>query len=155
MTGGVVTKLNLGAGNRILANHINHDLSQHRPEIDVAHDLNDLPWPWTDNSLDVIEARSVLEHLHLSLVESMNECWRVLRPEGRVLVKLPYWAHEVSFRDPTHRWLFTLDTLRYFDPTTELGQEYGFYTDRKWRIVDGPKLNPQGSSLMCTLVKVA
>jgi len=52
--------LNLGAGNKPREGAINHDLRQHRPEIDVAWDLNDLPWPWEAEQFDFIVARAVL-----------------------------------------------------------------------------------------------
>ena len=139
--------LNLGAGNRIIEGAVNHDRIIHRPEISVAHDLNDLPWPWGDESFDLIVARAVFEHLRITLLESVSECWRILRPGGELQLKLPYWKHEHSFLDPTHYWQFGLRTCDIFDPDTEYGRAYAFYTDRKWRIVKGPKLNDVGSSI--------
>ncbi len=130
---------------------VHHDLVRHRPEIDVTHDLNLLPWPWVDNSFDAIHARAVLEHLRLNLVESLNECWRLMRPGGTLRLKLPYYRHERSYDDPTHYWRYTLRSLDYFDSTTELGREYGFYTSRKWRIAVGPKLNDAGTSIHAVL----
>jgi SAM-dependent methyltransferase len=138
--------LNLGAGNKILPGAVNHDLRKHRPEIDVAHDLNVLPWPWDDNSFDQVVATAVLEHLWQDLLVSVGECWRILVPGGRLLLKLPYWKSDVSFQDPTHYWRFSLTTCDIFDPTTDYGRQYGFYTDRKWRIVKPAALNRAGSS---------
>ena len=143
--------LNLGAGNVILGHATNHDLTRHRPEIDVAHDLNVLPWPWPDNSWDQIVARAVFEHLKLNLVETFNECWRILRPEGLLVVKVPHWQSDVSYRDPTHYWQFSPYALHVFDPDTEYGRDYGFYTTRRWKLVNGPELNHSGSSIHATL----
>ncbi len=147
----MASKLNLGAGNDLVADAINHDRVKHRPEIDVAHDLNRLPWPWDDRSFDLIMAKAVLEHLRLTLVESMDECWRILRPHGLLYMKLPYWQHERTYDDPTHYWRFTLRSCNVFDPDTVEGQKYGFYTTRKWKIVRQPELNPGGSSIHVTL----
>ncbi len=138
--------LNLGAGNRLVEGAVQHDLTRHRPEIDVVWDLNDLPWPWADNSFDLIIACAVLEHLRINLLESVNECWRILRPGGVLYAKLPYWDSDNSYRDPTHYWRFSLGTCDIFDPTTKYGYDYAFYTDRKWRIVQPAKLNKAGSS---------
>lgn len=147
----MATVLNLGAGNRIVKGAVNHDLHKHRPEIAVAWDLDRLPWPWSDNSFDRILAISVLEHLQLTLIQSVDECWRILRPGGQLHVKLPVWSHENAYLDPTHRWRFSPRTLNIFDPTTRYGRQYGFYTVRKWRIARPAKLNKARSSFAATL----
>jgi len=141
----------LGAGNKPIAGAINHDIRKHRPEIAVAHNLNALPWPWADNSFDVIVARAVLEHLDIDLLTSMNECWRLLRPGGEAQIKLPYWKADSAYSDPTHRWFFSPDIFAGFDPDTERGKEYAFYTERKWQIVKGPRLNRAQTSIYATL----
>lgn len=143
--------LNLGCGNKLVPDALNHDLRKHRPEIDVAWDLNDLPWPWEDESFDLIVARAVLEHLRINLIESVNECWRLLRPGGRMYLKLPHWKSEISHLDPTHYWKFSLQTPTIFDPDTDFGRAYSFYTDRKWKIVKGPRLNRAKSSIHVTM----
>jgi ubiquinone/menaquinone biosynthesis C-methylase UbiE len=130
----IPTTLNLGAGNRIAQGAINHDVWAHRPEINSTHDLNVLPWPWPDDAFKHIEAWAVLEHLQITLIESLGECWRVLRPGGMLRVKLPFWNVDQSYADPTHRWFFSLRVLDIFDPDTPRGKEYSFYTERKWRI---------------------
>ena len=146
--------LNLGAGNHIWEGAVNHDLRQHRDEIDVAHDLNIIPWPWADGSFDHLAASSVFEHLEIDLVRVLNECWRILRAEGHLRLKLPYWQHDNAYADPTHRWHYSLRALDVFVPETKLGTELVFYTDRKWRFVKGPKLNDQKSALVAMLQAV-
>lgn len=146
-----MTVLNLGAGNKLIAGAVNHDRVKHRPEIDVAHDLNVMPWPWADESFDHIVARAVLEHLDRDLVQSLDECWRILRPGGLLSVKLPYWKADAAYEDPTHRWFYTLKSLDQFDPATPRGAQYAFYTTRHWEIVKGPKLNDAQTSIFWTL----
>ena len=143
--------LNLGAGNRIIADAVNHDLVKHRPEIAMAWDLNELPWPWPDNSFDLIWAWSVLEHLKLNLLESLDECWRILRPKGQIYLKIPYWKSDVSYNDPTHRWAFGLNCLDQFDPDTWRGKTYSYYTPRKWKLIKRPEPNHCQSSIIATL----
>ena len=144
--------LNLGAGNRLEAGATNHDRIAHRPEIDAVWDLDIVPWPWGPASFDRIIARSVLEHLILTLVESLNECWRILAPGGELHFKGPHWRHENSYTDPTHRWRYTLHSFDYFDPQTALGREYTYYTQFKWKLLRGPKTNePVRSSVYVTL----
>lgn len=138
--------LNLGCGHRLIAGAVNHDRSKHRPEVDVAHDLNELPWPWADDSFDLVVAWAVFEHLRINLLESVGECWRILRPGGIVDLKLPHWQHEHTYIDPTHYWAFSLRTCDVFDPTTRYGKQYGFYMEQKWKIVQPAQLNRCQSS---------
>ena len=135
--------LNLGAGNHIWKGAVNHD---HRPEIDIAHDLNVLPWPWPDESFDAIGASSVFEHLQINLVQALDECWRILRSKGTVRVKVPYWKHDNAYADPTHRWRYSLRSFDVFNPQTKLG-----HTQCKWAFAEPPKLNDQKSSIIATL----
>lgn len=149
--------LNLGAGNRLVSGAVNHDLRPHRPEIDVCHDLDRMPWPWEDNRFGRIEAWSVFEHLAPNLVMVMDECWRILGVSGLIHIKLPMWDVDQSWADPTHIWHYSLRSLDLFDPDTRLGGEDEFYTERKWRILEpGPekcssssfhiRLTPRGKS---------
>ena len=146
--------LNLGCGNAPEDGFINHDVVKHAPHVDVVWDLDQLPWPWPDGCASRIIAKAVFEHLRLSLIESVNECWRIMQPGGFLFIKLPMWNHVVSHQDPTHRWKFSERVFEYFDPGTPLGAQYGFYTPYKWRIVNPAAVNSGGSSFGCTLQKV-
>jgi len=143
--------LNLGCGNRLIKGAVHHDRIKHRQEIDVTHDLNDLPWPWEDDGFDKIAALAVLEHLDIDLVASFDECHRILRPGGILVVKLPLQSSANAYDDPTHRWFFTLRSLDQFCPETERGRQYDFYTPYKWRFVKLPKANKAKTSLWATL----
>lgn len=143
--------LNLGCGNVPIVGATNHDRIAHRPEVDVVHDLDSLPWPWEDNSYDRIVAQAVLEHLKLTLIESMDECWRILRSGGSLDIRIPWWQADNSWRDPTHRWQFSLSTLDIFVPETDYGTAYGFYTPRKWRYLRKPELSRHKTSVTALL----
>lgn len=145
------TILNLGAGNRLIGDAVNHDLIKHRPEIAVAWDLNNMPWPWPDNSFDQIVSRSVFEHLRITLVESLDECWRILRPNGQIFLKLPHWQSDAAHEDVTHYWYFSLHSLDQFDPDTERGKTYSFYTTRKWKFLEPTVLNKGQTSIIAKM----
>jgi predicted SAM-dependent methyltransferase len=127
--------LNLGAGRRIVAGAINTDLVQHSPDISIIHDLNIVPWPWRDGEFDEVQAISVLEHLKLTLIESLDECWRILKPGGRLVVKYPLAGGPTAYADPTHRWQWGEGVTDYVDPRTLPGQVYDYYTPHKWEIL--------------------
>jgi len=128
--------LNLGCGDRVMTGDvINHDLTKHRPEIDVTHDLNILPWPWPDNSFDEVQLISVAEHLKLNLIETLNECWRIIKPGGSLVLKYPVFTSINIHDDPTHRWYWSEKAIDFVDPATRYGQTNGYYTKYKWTIV--------------------
>jgi SAM-dependent methyltransferase len=130
----LAVRLNLGCGNDILPAYVNHDVRQHRPEVDVVHDLRVLPWPWPSHSADEIRLLDVLEHMP-AVVPVIDECWRLLKPGGLLHVRVPHYQHENAWLDPTHVRPFHLDSFDYFDPDRTLGSKYGFYSERKWKIL--------------------
>lgn len=138
--------LNLGAGNKLVKGAVQHDLVKHRPEIDVAWDLNVIPWPWADESFDLIVACAVFEHLRNTLIQTVDECWRILRPGGVLHMKLPFWKSDNAWRDPTHFWRFSLGTCDLFDQKTRYGREYAFYQVKPWKIIQVAKLNDAKTS---------
>jgi glycosyltransferase involved in cell wall biosynthesis len=129
-------RLVMGCGNKPKKGAVNHDLTIHSPFVDIAHDLNVFPYPWKDNEFAVIDCHDVLEHLSCNIIEYMNECWRILKPDGHlvlVTVRTGSWQH---LTDPTHVRGFTLNSFDYFDRDTVLGEDYGnAYSNREWSII--------------------
>ena len=135
--------LNLGCGNTGISGAVNHDRFRFAPHVDVAHDLNVVPWPWEDNSFQTIVAIDVLEHLD-DFIQFFNECWRILQPGGEIHVRVPRYDFINVHIDPTHRRGYHPESFDYLDPSTRWGGQYGMYTDRKWqvlRIDDGLNIN--------------
>lgn len=146
-------RLNLGAGDRLLQHVLlpgllDTEFVQHakpprggevsRPEIDVEWDLDKLPWPWPDNRFTRIEAWAVFEHLKINLVEAIDECWRIMRPGGKLHVKVPHWKHGRAHMPPDHVWHgWEFSPFWWFDPQEKYGQRYESVTPYKWRIVPG------------------
>lgn len=121
-------KIQLGCGIRPLADYVNHDRIKHAPHVDVAHDLNILPWPWADESAAEILALDVLEHLKLDPNVWLDECWRILRPGGRLHMRLPAWDNPHSYRDLTHRKVFHPESFLFWDQSSAWWENYGrFY----------------------------
>lgn len=127
--------LNLGAGNRVISGAINHDVVKHRPEINAVWDLDKTPWPWMDDEFDKIEFISVIEHLKLSPLESLNECWRILKKGGILTIKYPLYTADTVHDDPTHRWFLSEVSLDYVIPGTRYGEDYSFYSPYKWTLL--------------------
>jgi len=81
--------------------------------VDVVHDLDKTPWPFADNTFDVILAHSVLEHVD-SVLHFMNEAYRVGKPDARLVICVPYFRSVDAYDDPTHRHFFTSRSMEYF-----------------------------------------
>jgi len=74
-------KLNLGCGNSIKEGYKNLDY----PEID----LEKIPYPFDDNSVDEVVLSHVLEHLWIKPTLVIEEIHRILKPNGIFILKLP------------------------------------------------------------------
>jgi SAM-dependent methyltransferase len=106
-------KLNLGCGNDIKKDYVNLDFIK-QPGVDVVHDLNKFPWPFKDNTFDEIYASHVLEHVE-DLTKTMEEIIRISKPESKIKIRVPHFSCGVSYRDPTHKRLFSYFTFDYFE----------------------------------------
>ena len=106
------------------------------PLIDVVRDV-ERGLPFCDNSAKAIKATSVLEHIE-DLGFVMNECWRVLKPDGILWGTVPIAGTGPSFRDPTHKRFFAPSTFNYFcgeslaDPSQPKYPRYSVYGFLPW-----------------------
>lgn len=95
-----IKKLNLGCGERKKPGYINIDWNS-EVEPEVVHDLNKLPYPLEDNSFDLIEASHVLEHLDKPFL-IMKELHRLLKPNGKLTIKVPHFSRGFTHAEHTH-----------------------------------------------------
>jgi ubiquinone/menaquinone biosynthesis C-methylase UbiE len=110
--------LDLGCGNRKLPGAVGVDSLQ-LPAVDVVHDLSQFPWPFKDNSADLVFTNHFMEHTS-NFVKTMEEVYRILRPGGRLVMQVPYFRSVDAFNDPTHTRFFSSHTLDYFIEDTKL-----------------------------------
>lgn len=99
--------------------------------IDVVHNLDQVPWPFPDDAYTHVSAVHLVEHLQ-SLLKFMDEAWRVLEPGGSLYIETPVAGGDVDleFADPTHVRCYRPHTfINYF--TLEGIEKFG-YTDKAW-----------------------
>jgi SAM-dependent methyltransferase len=99
------------------------------PGVDKVFDLGTDIWPFDDNSVDEAYCSHVLEHLtnhngRWERVHFFNELSRVLKPEAKCQVIIPYWNSTRYYGDPTHK-----------EPFSEFAW---YYLDRGWRRANAP-----------------
>lgn len=83
--------INLGGGDWVFPFFRNVDYYAKEEFIDYKVNLEENPsLPFKDNSVDLIYSSHMLEHLsHDSLVELLNECYRVLKGNGMMRLNCP------------------------------------------------------------------
>jgi len=130
-----VIKLDLGGGSAPQADFINMDMRD-LPTVDVVHDWEVLPWPFPDNSISVIMAGHVVEHVNpakFGFIHWMNEAWRILKHDGQLMIATPFAGSTGYWSDPTHCNGCTNRTWEWFDPLAASGL-YKEYRPRPWKI---------------------
>ena len=80
-------ELNLGCGREIKEGYINVDKFKHNG-VDVVWDLNVLPLPFKDNSIDEVLCSHILEHL-VNPYPLVLDIYRILKPNGLFHCLLP------------------------------------------------------------------
>jgi len=120
-------RLNLGSGSKPKDGYLNVDLDGW-PGVDEIVDLNVLPWPWEDDSVESVFAQDSLEHLcplgrsmgQMNIIAIIQEIWRILLPGGVAELIVPSTDGRGAFMDPTHVTYWNANTFLYF-----LGMENG------------------------------
>lgn len=142
-------KLQLGCGNKALPvteGWVNHDITKHAPHVDIAFDLREFPWPISgDGTFSEILALDVFEHIPVECgIPFMDECWRLLAPDGTLFLRVPEHGSHYHLGDLTHTRGFSLQSFNLLDPELITGQN-NFYTRCYWRILSKKRPQPEQS----------
>ncbi|MEK6889314.1 MAG: methyltransferase domain-containing protein [Nanoarchaeota archaeon] len=105
-------KLNFGCGNDIRKNYLNMDIVK-LPGVEVIHNFNKFPYPFKEDTFEEVYTSHVLEHLE-DLIKVMKELKRICKSGAKIIIRVPHFSCGVSYRDPTHKRLFSYFTFDYF-----------------------------------------
>ncbi|MDO8561745.1 MAG: methyltransferase domain-containing protein, partial [bacterium] len=121
MKGNDRLKINLGSSGFNEPGYINVDI---RPSVkpEVLHDLNVFPYPFKDNSADIIKMSHILEHLEKPF-KVMEELHRVLKPSGQLHIQVPHFSR--GFTHAEHEHGFDVSFPYYFMKEKFPEQFYG------------------------------
>lgn len=86
----------------------------------------------------VITPAEIKEHIgdydfESSFIAFMDEVWRILKPGGEFLFRVPYAGTIGYYQDPTHINTITEATIYYFDPF-HASNLYKIYRPKPWKI---------------------
>ena len=102
-------KVDIGGGLNTWPGYVSVDL---RDTADIRADLNDgIPLP--DNSVGVLNASHILEHLH-DKTRIMSEIHRVLAHGGWAFIEVPSTDGRGAFQDPTHVSYWNENSFLYY-----------------------------------------
>jgi predicted SAM-dependent methyltransferase len=91
----------------------------------IVHNLTHFPYPFEDNSVDAIFSSHFAEHLDgFERAKFMDECWRILKPGGKMRLIHPYYKSVRAVQDFTHKW-------------PPISENSYLYWDRNWRAANG------------------
>ena len=109
-----VKVLDLGCGRNKHPGAIGVDMNP-KSDADIIQDLNNFPYPFSDNQFDLIFAQNILEHLN-DIVKVMEELYRIGKNGAKIYIRTSHFSSVDSFTDPTHKHFFTSCTFDYFIP---------------------------------------
>lgn len=102
--------------------------------VDIVHDIEVLPWPLPDACCYRILMSHIVEHLKPWLImDIIDEAWRVMLPEGQLLIATPYAGSPRFHQDPTHIHGWMEATALYFTP--DYPELYNVYRPKPWKVL--------------------
>lgn len=131
-------KLNIGCGRDYRQGWINIDISKD-VEAEFHTDIRISALPVDDEKAELVYISGVLEQIGSNdeLIFVMNQCWRVLKPGGQIVIVVPNAKHAIAHRDPMDIRKFTIPTFNYFIDGMQEYRDYGsVYGFKPWRTLD-------------------
>lgn len=126
----MIDRLNIGCGRNYLNGYVNLDIS---PLVspDVVCDITDY-MPFRENAFDEILCENVLTQIMYpdTFVQVMNDLWKICRPTGEILIRVPNAEHICAWQDPMDCRRFTDKSFTYMEFShrryEQYGRHYGF-----------------------------
>ncbi len=126
--------IQLGGGMATKLKHtVNVDLNS-STQPDVICDLDCTPYPFKENTFEMVVALSVLEHLN-DFFCVMGEIHRISKDGASVYILVPHFSSAAAFVDPTHRVHLSARSCDYFVTGSAIESDYGFYMPYRYSMV--------------------
>jgi SAM-dependent methyltransferase len=82
-------------------------------------------------NLDGVDVVHDLDLFPCDPVKGMEEIHRILKPGGKLNIRVVYWNHKYSFSDPTHKHYFSEISWEFFT-----GKRRAYYTKAKFTMAE-------------------
>ena len=84
----IMKRINLGCGSDVRDGYENYDMNPVDDRVKLI-DLNKLPLPFDDSSVDEIILSHIIEHLDVNPYYFIKDVYRILKKDGVVKISLP------------------------------------------------------------------
>jgi len=136
-------KLNLACGQNKIEGFFGIDIAD-TDAADAIMDLEKYPWNIESESAEEIVCNHYVEHVD-DLIKFMDECYRILKTDGKLRIVAPYYTSIRCWQDPTHKraiseasffyynkeWRDT-NKLDHYKIKSDFNFEYGYNIDTEW-----------------------
>ena len=113
-------KLNLGSAKQRLPGYLSVDNNPNADRVDVVHNLDRLPWPFEDSSVQEIVMDHVLEHLE-DTIGVIQELYRISADGARLEIRVPHFS--CNWTHPGHKRAIGVGLFDHFNPAHD--EHYG------------------------------
>jgi predicted SAM-dependent methyltransferase len=84
-------RLDIGCGGAKQNHWVGMDIRELKG-VDIVHNVQDFPYPIPDDSCFQILLSHLWEHIEPKYrIQMMNELWRIMKPDGQLLISVPYY----------------------------------------------------------------
>lgn len=137
--------VDLGCGNTKQDGWVGIDIRKF-PATDFVLDVGSEKLPFDDDSIDVINSSHLFEHFYPEqLFFCIEECWRVLKPKGHIIISVPKGNSPAFYVHPDHKIHFIEDTFSFFQVPSEGKDRHG-YLKHFWHVSVNESTNPHAIS---------
>lgn len=98
--------------------------------VDVVANL-EKPLPFPKNFADKVYSNHTFEHIN-NAKQLIEECWRVTKHQGEIIIKVPHYSYTGMYTDLTHKTFFSSRSLDYYVETAALARMSGYNSKVKF-----------------------
>lgn len=89
------------------------------PETNLICNLDHYPWPFKENTFDLIVCSHIIEHI-TDVVKFIEEIYRIAKPNAIIKGITPHFSSAYSYADPTHKHHLSLRSFEVFCDSSSL-----------------------------------
>jgi len=116
--------LNLGCGADTISGAINIDIVKNKG-VNIVHNLNKIPYPFKPNKIDVIYITDTFFLLN-DPVSLMNEFYRILKKNGKLVITNAYFRSKFAYVDPYTKSFYTVHSFDFYSQSSLTAKKYKY-----------------------------